>query len=139
MLRMPITQLPGRPLQPTGVAAAERKGPCEAQGNLPGGPSNPPDPEWAGWGTSIILCRAGMWKPEPSPLVWQVGVHSPDVEGARQTPDLSGRSARSEEGARPPHPQAPDPLLPPPLPQPETRELASKLKSDASVREHWLS
>lgn len=78
-LGMPITQLPGRPVQPTGAAAAaawgqgEGKAPCEAQGNLPGGPSNRPDPEWAGWGTSIILCRAGMWKPEPSPLVWQVG------------------------------------------------------------------
>lgn len=39
--------------------------------------------EWAGCGIPIILCRAGMWKPDPSPLVWWGwgGGHSTEVKG----------------------------------------------------------
>ena len=70
---MPITQWPSRPLEPTaavpggggggGVGGGGGEGreleisPCKAEGNLPGGPSNWPAPEWAGCGISIILCR----------------------------------------------------------------------------------
>ena len=109
--------------------AGSWKAPCKAEGNLPGGPSNWPVPEWAGCGISIILCRGWNVETGSHPLLWQLAGGRdtlPRMEGVGWTPDLSGRSAL-RPAATPPDP---DPQLRPPLPKPETRGLTSKLTLD---------
>lgn len=105
------------------------KGPCKA-GNLTGGPSNWPAPEWAGCGISIILC--GGWNVSRThPLLWQlVGERDtlPEWRGGVDT-RLSGRSALQSEEGLPATPQDPDPPAAAPLPKPGKLE-ASLLKAN---------
>lgn len=63
---------------------------------------------------SLLFCAGGLECGNqilPPAVAAGGGGHTPQNGGGGvDTPDLSGRSAlRSEEGAYPPHPQAPDP------------------------------
>lgn len=101
-----------------------REGPPLGRGkqrhSFPYDPSSWPHPEWAVCGISIVLCRAGMWRPDPGPpslAVWRGGgAHSTEAKGA-DARQACGQVC-GEEGACPTHPQAPDPccFLPSPMP-----------------------
>lgn len=115
-----IAQLPDGPLQPTVGAVAgaawgrRREGPPLGRGkqshSFPHDPSGWPHPEWAVCGISIVLCRAGMWRPDPGlPVRYgEVGGTFHRSEGGGTHTRPVGRSAARRGPARPaPSPQPP--------------------------------
>ena len=103
---MPAAQQPSRTPGRTGVGAqacggGEMGRPPGRQWPLP--PKGPfrlaTSSEWAGCGIPVILCRAGMWKPEPW-VPWRGegwgGGHSTEVGGGRDTRPV--RQVCGEEG-----------------------------------------
>lgn len=107
------------------VGAGRREGPLQAEGlstpptplphhSRPAGPSNWLRPEWAGCGVSIILGRAGMWKPDPG--LWGGGHTLHGSEGVGWTADLQagrqlGRGLPTAAGSRPPTASSPPPAF----------------------------
>lgn len=104
------------------MGAGRREGPQRGRGKQHNCP--PPCPfrlatssEWAGCGIPIILCRAGMWKPDPGPVVWGGGgggVHSTEGKGAGQQTCQAGLPWGGGLLAPPPGSRTPAASTPPP-------------------------
>lgn len=134
---MPITQWPGRPLDPTvavaGEAGRELERPPARQretllvalptGQLLSGP---------GVASLLFSAGAGMWKPDPPPAVaagWGAG-HTPQNGGGGHQTCQAGLPCGVRRRPACHTPRIQTPQLQPPLPKPETRGLTSKLTLD---------